>query len=199
VATKKTRTSGSGKNSKKKSSRPMGRPRKTKPKTVPKKERMKKKKEILSLVPTVAFIIEEPYFEPFAVKYSHNAWWMNQEKVLKLFDAYRYDCTDLEACAEAGISIGQLEYFQKEHESFLGIKSALKTLPTSTARRTVVNKMKTDAGLAMEYLKNKRSDEFNTRQRVDNFVNPMFKEGAVIQINRYDPSKHKKGSNEKSK
>jgi len=110
-----------------------------------------------------AYTITDKVFGKFKVLNTANAWWQDERKVKDLIQAYKIDATHKESCAYAGISIKQLEYFNKIHKDFSGIIDACRQMPCLTARKTLVESLDKDPNKALEYLKHKRRDEFSTR------------------------------------
>jgi len=96
---------------------------------------------------------------------------MTQETIDKLEEAFSWGCTDIEACLNADIDKSTLYKYQQAHPEFIDRKETLKSNPIRKARLSVVNKLEDDPRLAMEFLKNKKSDEFNTKKTIDADVN----------------------------
>ena len=68
-----------------------------------------------------AYQIEDPRLpEPVPIL-NTKGWWGNKNKVEKLIDAFRIDCTKKEACYYTGISIGQFQGFIDKHPHFLAV------------------------------------------------------------------------------
>lgn len=82
----------------------------------------------------------------------------------KLEEAFMLGSTDEEACIYADISSSAFYEYQKKNPSFLERKKALKNLPTLRARKTVVDKLSKDVGLAKWWLERRRPDEFGVRR-----------------------------------
>jgi len=104
---------------------------------------------------------------------------MDDLTVKKLEEAFALGCTDVEACLYAGISRQTLQNYQTKYPEFIDRKEQLKETPVLKARTTVVSELETDSKLAMEYLKHKKSDEFNTKQSIDQnnrYVDEMGKD-----------------------
>jgi len=92
---------------------------------------------------------------------------VTEEILHKLDEAFSLGCTDLEACLFAGISKSTLYNLQNKDKGFLERKEVLKENPVLLARQSVIKGFQEDSKLAMDYLKNKRSDEFNTKNVSD--------------------------------
>jgi hypothetical protein len=92
---------------------------------------------------------------------------MTPEIIRKLEQAFAYGATDKEACFYAGIAPSTLYEYCAEHPEFSERKEGLKDQPVLLARQTVVNGLKNDKNLAMQYLKSKRSREFSERTETD--------------------------------
>lgn len=131
-------------------------------------------KPILSLVPvatlsqktkkpdrcTAYTVAPEPFFmddmegEPFAVKHSANAWWMNRVKVYALLVAFRFGATIKEACEFSGISKEQWQYFNEVHPDFyllkerIGVVIGLRALKILNKYVTEEHETKKERGLA---------------------------------------------------
>lgn len=83
------------------------------------------------------------------------------EAVLKKLEiAFALGCTDEEACFDAGISHQTLYNYQHKHPEFIDRKQGLKNRPITIARKSVINNMKKDGKLALQYLERKKKDEF---------------------------------------
>lgn len=63
--------------------------------------------------------------EPFVVKQSANAWWMDRVKVYALLFAFRFGSNVKDACHFAGISLEQWKYFNEVHPDFYSIKQRI--------------------------------------------------------------------------
>lgn len=92
---------------------------------------------------------------------------MTPETVKKLEEAFALGCTDIEACLFADISKQTLYNYQDKNPKFIDRKEALKENPVLEARKSVVTGMKDDPKLAFDYLKNKKSDEFASKQKTE--------------------------------
>lgn len=95
---------------------------------------------------------------------------MTDLTVKKLEEAFLMGCTDLEACLYADISKQTLYDYQEKNPEFADRKAKLKENPVLLARQSVINGIQEDSKLAFDYLKNKKSDEFKTKQDVDTKV-----------------------------
>jgi len=92
---------------------------------------------------------------------------MDELTVKKLEEAFAFGCTDLEACSYADISKQTLYNYQDKNPGFIDLKERLKEKPVLLARKTVMDKMTDDGKLAMDFLKNKKSDEFNSKKLIE--------------------------------
>lgn len=89
------------------------------------------------------------------------------EYVLSLLEsAFKWGCSDEEACYSAGISPATLYRYQKENPQFREQKEGLKQWPVLVARKTVVENMEKDPALALKYLQLKKKDEFSPRAEI---------------------------------
>ena len=111
-----------------------------------------------------AYTFKDEHLGEMPVLNSANAWWLDSGKVQKLIDAYKFYATDDQACFYAGITSDQLEYFQKLHPDFYGIKHAAKQRPTLQAKQTVVNQIEKNPEGARWWLERIEKDSFSTRQ-----------------------------------
>ena len=98
-----------------------------------------------------------------AIKKSANAWWTDPQKLEDFCQALRIGGEILEACAYAGISEGQWEYFKKLHPDFSGLKDVLQEWAVMRLRQTAFIGASKDAKLAMEMLQLTRPKQFNKR------------------------------------
>lgn len=116
---------------------------------------------------------------------------MTDDVIKKLEQAYALDCTDAEACLFANISPATLYNYQNKFPEFVERKEQLKQTPMLLARKTIVDGIRTDPRLALEYAKNKRRKEFSTQsnqQNLDNEGNPSdaVNKIEVVIVNRKD-------------
>lgn len=113
-----------------------------------------------------AYIFNDPRVGGLAVLNSANAWWADMEghvKLQKLVDAYCYYMTDAEACSYAGITWGQLKYFQELHPDFYTIKDVAKSQPDILAKRVLVQAASKDPGWASWWISRTQKETFSTR------------------------------------
>lgn len=94
---------------------------------------------------------------------SDRAWWIDEAKLNRLVSAYKLYMTDDQACFYTGITKDQLEYFQKLHPEFYGIKHACKQKPGISARVNIIEKLKTDSSLAQWWLTVTEKETFSPR------------------------------------
>lgn len=96
-------------------------------------------------------------------------WWVQYPEKLALLEmAYKLDCTDAEACANAEISLDQLYYFQKHVNPDFQVKKHLwKQEMFLKARKTIEMGIAVDPKVALDYMKHKKSTEFNTKQIIE--------------------------------
>lgn len=92
---------------------------------------------------------------------------MTEDVIRKLEEAYALDCTDAEATLYAGIGMSTLYSFQKKNPEFVERKEQLKQTPMLHARQSMVEGIKTDPKLALDYARNKRRQEFSTQEKRD--------------------------------
>lgn len=115
----------------------------------------------------IAYTIEDKYFGKLKVLKSANAWWMDKTKVDNLIRGFKMDCKLKECLVLAGISQRQFEYFKEKHEDFCGVLEALRQLPITQARQTVIVGIQKDPNLAFRYLERKAPDEFKEKKEID--------------------------------
>lgn len=83
---------------------------------------------------------------------------------LKIFDeAFALGCSDTEAALMANVSPQTLYNYQKEHPEYLERKNQLKETPVLLARTSVVNALKRNPALALQFLERKKKSEFAPR------------------------------------
>lgn len=86
------------------------------------------------------------------------------DKVIQdLKSAFLMDCTDQEACLNAGISVEALYKYQERNPDFLQIKRQWKQNPFLKARKTIYDNLN-DKQNAQWYLERKARSEFATRR-----------------------------------
>lgn len=110
-----------------------------------------------------AYTITDKTFGEFHVLNTANAWWAERTKVEHLIDAYKIDANDDEACAYAGISPRQHQYFQELHQDFCFVKSACRQVLGLKAKKALAEKIEREPEW---YLERKRKDEYSTRSEV---------------------------------
>ena len=94
------------------------------------------------------------------------AWWKDNNKLVKLEQAFGWGATDEEAVFYAEISADQLYYCSREiNPDFQVRKESLKKNPVLLARKSVVEAIPKDSDLALRYLERKASDEFATKSK----------------------------------
>lgn len=111
----------------------------------------------------VAYKIKDPAFGILEVRNSANAWFTDKEKVQKMIDAFKLDCTILEMCYYVGISKDQYDYFRDIHPDFSYVLDILREFPVLKARKRVVKGIDESFDNALRYLERKRRAEFATR------------------------------------
>jgi len=82
----------------------------------------------------------------------------------KLCEAYRWGCSDREACLHAEIAPSTLYEYQKENPEFSEQKRLWQSRPTMIARATVVEALQFDPQLSLKYLERKLPEEFYVRR-----------------------------------
>lgn len=92
------------------------------------------------------------------------------DKLAMLEEAYAYGATDAEACLHAGVTKGALDYYQEKFPEFKTRKEELRETPNFTARKTLIDALKTDPDLALKYLERKKADEFAPTNKVKNTI-----------------------------
>lgn len=113
-------------------------------------------------VEVYAYTIKDAAFGEFNVLNTANAWWLDNLKVNKLIDAFKFDCSVGEAMYYAGITRGQWEYFNQLHPDFSGVEQAAREHLGLIARRNFAKRMENgDAAAVDMYLKKKHKLEFS--------------------------------------
>jgi len=92
---------------------------------------------------------------------------MTPETIAKLEQAFAFGASDLEACSYADINQTTFYRFLNDNEAFRQRRDRLKERPTLLARQVVVNAIKSDPGLAFNYLTRKQRKEFSERIEAD--------------------------------
>lgn len=129
-----------------------------------------------------AYKIKDKSFADLEILNTANAWWLDKTKVVSVINAYKIDATDEEACAFAGISLRQLQYFKELHKNFCDVKAACKELPVLKARQTLVKDLDSPDS-AKWYLERKKKKEFSTRQEMTGEDGvPLFNMGEVAKM-----------------
>ena len=81
--------------------------------------------------------------------------------LVKLVSAWSIGATDGEACTEAHISTSALSRYLQTNPELALYRDELRENPIMTARRTVVENLQKDYGLAFRFLQAKRPKEFS--------------------------------------
>jgi hypothetical protein len=117
--------------------------------------------------PKYKYTFKDPRVGEMQVLNSDRAWWAEEIqgpiKLQKLVDAYCFYYTDDEACSYAGISLMQLEYFQKLHPEFYGIKHLCKAQPDMHAKKKIVEAAGKDVNWAAWWISRTQKETFSTR------------------------------------
>lgn len=107
---------------------------------------------------------------------------MTSETVVALCTAFTMGCSDIEACAFAGIGTTALYEYQKHNPEFTERKKLLRETVAVRARHVVEKAINEgDKDMAKWYLERKKKDEFSTK--VENNGNAM---GVIIQVASQD-------------
>ena len=88
---------------------------------------------------------------------------MTPDAIGKLEEAFALDCSDLEACLMANISVDALYDYQLKHPEFTKRKEQLKETPVLLARQTVNRHIQDSYQNGMDYLSRKKKLEFSQR------------------------------------
>lgn len=89
------------------------------------------------------------------------------EKVLReLKEAFRYGCTDEEACLYAEICTTALYDYQKRNPGYSEQKATWKQTPFLKARRTIISALD-EVGTARWFMERKKSDEFGKKEKIE--------------------------------
>lgn len=113
-----------------------------------------------------AYTFEDANLGTMPVLNSANGWWAGTEgarKLTKLVDAYKFYATDDQACYYAGITTGQLQYFQELHPNFFGIKHAAKQSPALLAKKKLIGDIEKDGDVARWFLERAEKETFSPR------------------------------------
>lgn len=86
----------------------------------------------------VAYTITDKAIPEFKVYRVENAWWMDYNKVLRLMDGYKAQCTDEMACINADITLAQLQQFEEVHTDFVFVKALCKQILVMRAMYTLI-------------------------------------------------------------
>lgn len=152
-------------------------PKKKITKKLVKKPRQTGKKE------EFAYTITDTNFSDFKVLNTSNAWWLDKTKVVSLINAFKIDATIKQACAYAGITLRQYQYFLENHKDFCYVKETCTELPMLKAKATLVKDLKTPSG-ARFYATTKGKDEFSTKTEVIQGTPKQFSQDAKEKANK---------------
>lgn len=89
-----------------------------------------------------------------------------QAVVAKLEHAWSLGCNDRQAILFANIGKDSYYRYLNAHPEISERKEMLKETPILLARTTVVEAIKVNPGIAMQYLERRQKDEFSPRQEV---------------------------------
>lgn len=129
-----------------------------------------------------AYTFKDPNAGEIQILNTANAWWIDQQKLTRLVDAYKFYATDDQACFYAGITLGQLRYFQEQHPDFFSIKHAAKQDPNLRAKKTIVKNIDSDKDTARWWLERTEKDTFNTRNEVTGAGGRDLYDGVTSQL-----------------
>ena len=116
--------------------------------------------------PAIAYSLSLPFGATLHVKKSANAWWMDQQKVHALTEAFRFRLTIPEACLHAGITVKNYEYFVEVHPQFREAKEGYGLDPDIRAKVTIVKSVNNgDIKAARWWAVHKMRDEFGPPSR----------------------------------
>lgn len=107
---------------------------------------------------------------------------IDEEVLKKLHQAFSIGCSDEEACSYANISPQTLYNYQKVNKEFVEYKEQLKKNPILKAKYTVVKSIEKDPKLALDYLKCKLKDEFNTRTEITGANGEALSMPSIINV-----------------
>lgn len=88
---------------------------------------------------------------------------MTDETLKVLDEAFALGCSDTEACLMANISPKTLYNYQNANPEYVHRKEQLKETPVLLARSSVVNALKRNPNLALQFLERKKKAEFAPR------------------------------------
>ena len=116
--------------------------------------------------PKVAYTIPLPFGETLDVLFSANAWWMDQTTLNKLILILKMDCSLVQACAFAGITLRQYKYFASLHPKFKDAVRGYQLLPAMQAQMRIVKAIhEGDLKTCWWYLARRLPDEFGPLSR----------------------------------
>lgn len=118
---------------------------------------------------SIAYTLRKTGFPILAIKNSANAWWLDQNKMVRLIQAFRLDCTIPEACFFAGITLRQYKYFATQHPVINEIRECCEAALILMVRKSVVEKAADSYWTAIDYLARKRPHEFGKEKRITYF------------------------------
>jgi len=108
----------------------------------------------------IAYVLEDKAYGKIEVLNSSRAWWLDRSKVERIFEAYKIDANDEEACSYAGITLAQLRGFKETHPQFHQAKLACQQVLGLRAKKAIADKIEQNPEW---YLERKRKDEYSTR------------------------------------
>lgn len=85
---------------------------------------------------------------------------LTEENVKKLKEAFSYDCSISETCLYIGISRQTFYNWKEKNPELFDELEELRAHPLLKARKTVVDSLETDKGMALSYLERKSKAEF---------------------------------------
>ncbi len=100
---------------------------------------------------------------------------MTPEVIEALEEAFKWGCTDQEACLNADIADDTLYKYQREYPEFIKRKEQLKQNPIKKARKAVFDALDKNPDLALKFLERKKKDEFSTKSETDLHVKELPK------------------------
>lgn len=109
----------------------------------------------------IAYTVPLSFGWDFGIKQSANAWWMDKDKIYKMFNAFRYLATISEACQEADITERQYKYFAQVHPEIKEVREKFTLIPSMEAKVTIIKAIHDgDVKAAKWWLLKKSPEEF---------------------------------------
>lgn len=138
----------------------------------------------------IAYTIKDKAFPDFHIRKSHNAWWMDSEKVRMLIAALKNGFDVGDALKYAGISYGQWEYFKEVHPRFSEVREACENIVFQMAEKNSFEGLKKgNLEHTRWFLERRRPEKYGRKELLPPAPGASQSNNFGTVVNVIDPSK----------